>query len=254
MLAGAKRGGVSGTELGVVVAFKTFGRAFAATVAASAFIATLLIWFVVPTWTQPKLDRAQKQALHRTVYKEYARREALGTRADGLKITAPPPSRPAGGIAAPEFLARLGCSADAIVVGTVRSASSGLTEERTFAFTDYDVQLEDILKNNSRSLLAVGDMVTVTRPGGKVQSAGRALTAKDESFLPLQNGQRYVLMLSYLPATDSYKTTLPQGAYLLTRTGGVQVMTDEGVPVPEITNGTSQFLIQTLGTALFSCK
>jgi hypothetical protein len=48
-----------------------------------------------------------------------------------------------------EFLRVSVCSADAVVVGIVKNKSSQLTDDGTFIFTDYEMTVEEILKNNS---------------------------------------------------------------------------------------------------------
>ena len=47
-----------------------------------------------------------------------------------------------------ERITNLSCDADAIVVGEVTSKSSQLTEDQDFIFTDYELKVEEVIKNN----------------------------------------------------------------------------------------------------------
>jgi hypothetical protein len=55
----------------------------------------------------------------------------------------------------PEFLRKMTCDADAVLIGQVRDKVSQLTENREFIFTDYEVTVEEILKNNAESQSAL---------------------------------------------------------------------------------------------------
>src|ERR1043165_1712724 len=40
------------------------------------------------------------------------------------------------------------CNADAVVIGTLINKASQLTDEGTFVFTDHDLRIEEVIKNN----------------------------------------------------------------------------------------------------------
>jgi len=98
------------------------------------------------------------------------------------------------------------CKADAIVIGTVNSKTSQLTEDGSFTFTEYDVTVEEVLKDNSKSPLAANSNITVVRAGGVVQLNGRTIRALDRSEKPLETAGRFLLFLQYIPDTGDYKS------------------------------------------------
>ena len=113
-----------------------------------------------------------------------------------------------------EFLSGIACRSDAIVVGTLINETSLLTEEETFVFTDYEVRIEEIIKDNPSARLVLGDSVIVTRPGGILQIEQRKITAKADWFQPFKVGSRYLLYLKFLPSTGTYRATA-KGSYEL---------------------------------------
>ena len=96
------------------------------------------------------------------------------------------------------------CAADAIVLGTVKTSASQITEDQNFIFTDYVLLVQQVLKNNSRSPIQQEAEISVTRPGGAVLIGGKPVTAIDDSIPPLRRGKQYLLFLRYLPETDSF--------------------------------------------------
>jgi hypothetical protein len=98
------------------------------------------------------------------------------------------------------------CKADAVVVGAVKSKASQLTEDGTFAFTDYEFTIEEVLKNNAAAPLNTGSQITIARAGGVVKLQGRTLRAFDQSEKPLESNGRFLLFLQYIPDTGDYKS------------------------------------------------
>jgi hypothetical protein len=91
-----------------------------------------------------------------------------------------------------DYLREMARDSDAIVVGTVTTKASFLTADESFVFSDYDLNVEEILKDNSAQPIKLTSL-TVTRPGGTVTVGGRAIHATDESLEPLALGNRYLL-------------------------------------------------------------
>jgi len=96
------------------------------------------------------------------------------------------------------------CNADVVVIGTLVDKSSQLTDEGNFIFTDYEITVEEVIKNNVTAPIAVRNNITATRDGGVVQLNDRIFRAKRADFDPLLPGQRYLLFLRSVPSTDSY--------------------------------------------------
>lgn len=118
---------------------------------------------------------------------------------------APPP--------APDPLREMAGGADAIVVGTVRQKTSQLTADETFVFTDYELAVEDVLKDNPAAHVEPGCSITVARPGGKILLDGRVVTASDSLYKPLGVGGRYILFLRFIPATGAYRPFTDKGSF-----------------------------------------
>ncbi|HVG29010.1 MAG TPA: hypothetical protein VM864_04750 [Pyrinomonadaceae bacterium] len=96
------------------------------------------------------------------------------------------------------------CNADAVVVGVTRGKASQVNEEGNFIFTDLDVTVEEVVKNNPLSGIEPNQLVSVTRPGGAVEFGGRVFRARREDFKPTPVGRRYLFFLKYVPETQSY--------------------------------------------------
>jgi hypothetical protein len=114
-----------------------------------------------------------------------------------------------------EILKPMVCGADAVVIGTVSDKTSLLTENEDYVFTDYEVTVEEVLKNNQASPIQVNSVVTVTRPGGEIQFGGKKVEAIDESFKPLEVKQRYLLLLKLIPSTGAYQAVSDGGSFQL---------------------------------------
>jgi hypothetical protein len=100
------------------------------------------------------------------------------------------------------------CTSDAVVIGTINKKSSQLVEDETFTFTEYDLTVEEVLKNSSVAPISVGNNLTVVRPGGTVKLNGRVMRAVDSSEKPLEVNGRVLLFLQYLPQTRTYESHL----------------------------------------------
>jgi hypothetical protein len=104
-----------------------------------------------------------------------------------------------------EALARITCGSDAIVIGTVTAKSSNIIKSGTFLFTDYEIAVTEVLKNNPASAVNVGDTITVPRLGGAVSLGGHVVRATDETMAGLTTGKSYLLYLKFLPDSGTYR-------------------------------------------------
>lgn len=86
---------------------------------------------------------------------------------------------------------------------------SSLTANEAFVFTDYEFLIEDVWKSTNISTLQrpqrPGDEITVTLPGGTVESNGHKVSVSMSNRAPIQTGRTYLLYLRYLPDSRSYK-------------------------------------------------
>lgn len=147
----------------------------------------------------------------------------LVKRGPGMPVGEEGPSQSLAG-----FLQGLACNADAVVIGVVKDKSSQLTEDGEFAFTDYELTVEQVVKDNKLSHLEPNVLLTVTRPGGKIQISGHIVEAEDAAFKPLSKGQRYVLFLKFLPQLGSYTSLNSMSTYGLGQ-NNIRIETDEAV-------------------------
>jgi hypothetical protein len=114
-----------------------------------------------------------------------------------------------------QVLRNYACASDAVVVGTVKDKTSQLTEDGTFVFTDYDLTVEDVLKDNVEAHIQPGTDIVVTRPGGKVLLNGHTATVLDRSHLPLEKGDRYLFFLRFVKTTGAYSAIGKEDAFRL---------------------------------------
>lgn len=96
------------------------------------------------------------------------------------------------------------CNADAVVIGNLNNKSSQLTDEGNFVFTDYQITVEEVIKNNAIAPMQTADVITGTRDGGSIELNNRIFRAKREDFDPPIVGQRYLLFLRFIPPTGAY--------------------------------------------------
>jgi len=96
------------------------------------------------------------------------------------------------------------CNADAVIIGILNDKASQLTDEGSFVFTDYQIIVQEVIKNNPVAPLQASGVITGTRDGGVIELNHRIFRAKREDFDPPVVGQRYLLFLRFIPATGAY--------------------------------------------------
>lgn len=188
-------------------------------------------------------DTTEKQKEHSKLYKQYKRDRKLpaiaATANDDVTIVEGVPQKifqPGSPRFTPEtFINKLGCNSDAVVIGVIKDRTSQLTENEEFVFTDSDLLVEDVLKNNSLALIQKGTLITVTRPGGTVQINGRKVRVVDEAFKPFDVEGTYLLFLRFIPATGAYRSAGSAGSYEL-RNEKTLKLTEESL-LPTLENG-----------------
>ena len=120
--------------------------------------------------------------------------------------------------------------ADAVVVGTLAAKKySQLTEGGDFIFSDYELKVDEVLKNNAAAPVAPGASVTVARPGGAVLLNGRVVHGLAGNFRPFAAGGRYLLFLKYVPGTNSYQA-FGSGSYQLLSETAVSLFRSSSKP------------------------
>ncbi len=71
--------------------------------------------------------------------------------------------------------------------------------------TNVSSSVSDILKNNRGAVIEPGSSITFTGSGGAVILNGHTIRALDERNEPLENGEKYLLYLEFVPSTGAYK-------------------------------------------------
>lgn len=186
------------------------------------------------------LTDLQKQ--HSKLYSQYRREEKIRDLAAelqedvqllrGIPLSGGYPGMP--NFKLESFLASTSCEADAIIVGRVSSGSSQITEDGTFLFTDYELQIKKVFKNNLHSRITRLGNLIVTYPGGVVQLNNRIIRAEDRSFLLLKPGGEYLLFLKFIPETGAYQVFNSKANFHI-ENAQVTKLTEEGIP-PALAN------------------
>ena len=85
----------------------------------------------------------------------------------------------------------------AVIVGEVTDGKAQLSEDETNIYSEFTVQITQVLKNDSNLSLEVGNAVLVERGGGRVRlPSGKVVVSRtDKQDLP-KVGKRYVLFLT----------------------------------------------------------
>lgn len=137
---------------------------------------------------------------------------------------------------AQEFMTRMACRADAILLGTPTSRASHLTDDETFVYSQYEFHVKRVVKDNVNSAVILNERIPVTRPGGLVKVEDQIIRVEDRNFEQLRPGRVYLLFLRFVPAAAGYMMSEVDGDMLLDK---------------EVLNGLSNAeLLQVLGRNL----
>ena len=142
----------------------------------------------------------------------------------------------------------------AVVIGTVKSAHAYLTPDKTGIYSEFQVAIETVVKNDPKNTIKANTAITVERNGGRARMpSGRIVI----SWVSHQNmprvGGRYVLFL-----THEFETAndTPKDFYLLTgyelRDGQVHLLDDTqpGHPITRYSGATETTLLTDLFNAV----
>ena len=214
-----------------------------------------------PTLMQPGAI-TQKQKEHSKLYREYSTglksiREQLASGMPGVLIKVGPPlegvTRNPSPISLPTFLRDLACDADAVVIGRVKDKSSQMTESEDFVFTDYEVTVDEVLKDYTADRIIPQTEIVVTRPGGRIQIGGRIVEAVDVCFKPLSEEKRYLLFLHRIPTTGAYKAVSSLGSFELGDQKAYK-LTEQTLRVDREIDDVTSFLIQARASVASGCR
>jgi hypothetical protein len=115
-----------------------------------------------------------------------------------------------------DILQKVSCKTDVIVRGKIKDKGSQLTENQSFVFTDYDIEIEDVIKNSSPMDLVKTKGLTLTAKGGSIKLDNRVFKVIVERSVPLRVGKDYIFFLKYLPDSQSFSLTTEQSMFEVT--------------------------------------
>jgi len=107
-------------------------------------------------------------------------------------------------------LENLTCQNDLTVLGTLKDGTSHPTTDNGYIYTDWNLTVNEVLKNNSKSPIQVGQTIVVTHAGGTLEIAGRHVHAETDAP-QFQPGNEVLLYLRYLPDSGTYSLSSPSG-------------------------------------------
>jgi hypothetical protein len=112
------------------------------------------------------------------------------------------------------FLQGITCDADAIVEGVLLNESSQFTEDSKFMFTDYDMKVETVFKNNPAAPIHQSQQLNITKAGGHLKVADRTLDVYVGASVYPRPGERYLFFLRHIPSVNSYRAWI-NGSFLI---------------------------------------
>ena len=84
----------------------------------------------------------------------------------------------------------------AVIIGTVTNAQAHLSADKSYVYSEFDVLVDEVIKDDVRSPIATGKTVPVERPGGRVLVPSGHIHEYRTSLNPLGVGSRYALFLT----------------------------------------------------------
>ena len=87
---------------------------------------------------------------------------------------------------------------DAVVIGEVAEAQAFLSEDKTEAYSEFTLRVDEVLKNDQRTPISQGSSIIIERAGGRVRfpSGHIALSFVSGQGMP-RVGRRYALFLTH---------------------------------------------------------
>lgn len=166
-----------------------------------------------------KGSMTEKQKKHSKLYErpDEARNLISGTRDVLVVITQPYMQSKQGEaiLSQKDYVQKMGCRADTIVLANVKGKTSQLTLDQKTVFTDYDIEVQGIIKKNQASTIEMGKTVVLTISGGAVRLNDRTIEIVDKSFRRIKTGETHLFFLKYLNESDSYQLIDAGGDFLI---------------------------------------
>jgi hypothetical protein len=149
-----------------------------------------------------------------------------------------------------EFLQKNTCQANIILIGTISEKSSQITADLKTIFTDYEVSIKSIISNKS-NLNIESPVVTVTKIGGSILINNSKINYIVKSQKQLKVGMTYLLFLSYLPESNSFKPANSESVFAVT--GNRIIRYNDTVPPYKNINEDINFVINVIRESTVTC-
>ena len=94
----------------------------------------------------------------------------------------------------------------AVIVGTVKSANAYLSPDKTGIYSEFEIAVSNVIKNDSNNPIKPESTITVERNGGRVRMPSGAIVVHwtNHQNMPREGG-RYVFFLTYHFDIPNYK-------------------------------------------------
>lgn len=112
------------------------------------------------------------------------------------------------------FISRMVRENDIAVTGSISKQISIFNSNKSTIVTDSLLRVEDVLHARRGTAVQSGDLVVVTRRGGKMHIDNHEVRIDVNGFPAFVTGQEYLLFLSLNPGTGSF-TVQADGAFLI---------------------------------------
>jgi hypothetical protein len=90
-----------------------------------------------------------------------------------------------------------------------------LTEVHDYVFTDYDVKVDLVLKNNAGTNIETNGSIVVSSGGGAVKVRDRIIRFADQSYAQYKKGKRYLFFLKYVSDAAVYQGAIDDNSFAL---------------------------------------
>ena len=143
--------------------------------------------------------------------------DLITTESEVRIVSAPPAAgdTPSGRpLSALDFIERITCKSDMIVVGSIVSKTSQLTADEDYVFTDFTVNVETVL-DRDKSWIKPNSTIVISRPGGRVVLDGHLITAENQEAGTISVGKKYLLFLKNIPNSKGFTTLTNRSVALI---------------------------------------
>lgn len=163
-----------------------------------------------------------------------AKRQAKNRKYDKFPT---PISETADGVSTFDWATRLPAlpvnESEAVVVGQVVEAQAYLSNDKSMVYSEFVLNVDEVLMNKGQTPLAVGDLVAVERDGGRVHFPTGRITSWSVSGQGMPRvGRRYVFFLTHEFPLFGHKE---ESFYLLT---GYELQANHVLPLDNPGGGT----------------